>query len=81
MESSPDAYISESKPDLKTTLTKPRAVSYFSPLQGLLTSFSPAERLALYALTAVLALATLGLLAGVNAKVSTLVPSEGGALT
>lgn len=61
-------------------LTKERTLSNISTLESLLRYFSASERLALYVLTILFALSTLALLAGLNAAVSTVVPTRGGSL-
>ena len=66
--------------DLKTTLTRERSVSRFSFLAEVLRTFSPGERLILYALTILLGISTLALLAGLNAAISVEVPAQGGTL-
>src|SRR3989344_379567 len=76
------AQASETTPaDLKTALVKSRRVRYLSDIESLLATLSPAERLLLYIFTTALAIATLALLAGVNAKTSVVVPAPGGTLT
>lgn len=67
--------------ELKTKLTVERRVSYLRRVEGLLMSFSPAERLALYALSILLGLSTLALLSAANNAVSVEVPAQGGSLT
>lgn len=67
--------------DLKDKLTRERSLLHFSKLEGLLRSFSPAERLLLYVLSAALALSSLALLSGVNGAVSVLQPAHGGSYT
>lgn len=59
---------------------QPRGFHPFRKLEDLLARFSPAERLALYIGTALLAGSTLALLAGVNSLASVVVPSKGGTL-
>ena len=83
METSTDAQTSDETAfaDIRTTLTKRRNVRFLSDFEGLLFAFSPAERLLLYILSVALGVAALVLLAGVNAKASVIVPSEGGVLT
>ena len=67
--------------DLSEKLTRERSFSHFSKLENLLRSFSPAERLSLYILSAALALSALALLSGVNSAVSVLQPTRGGTYT
>ena len=67
--------------DMGAALTKPHRFLYVSNFEDLLATLSPAERLLLYIFTTALAIATLALLAGVNAKTSVVVPAPGGALT
>ena len=67
--------------DLSEKLTRERSFSHFFKLESLLRSFSPAERLSLYILSAVLALSALALLSGVNSAVSVLQPARGGTYT
>ena len=62
-------------------MTKPRRISRFATLEGLLRTFSPGERFLLYGLTIVLGLSAFALLAGANASVSVTIPSHGGSLT
>lgn len=81
MEFSPEEYSSESKIDLKNTLTKGRRIPRLSDFENLLKMFSPGERLLFYCLTAILAISTLALLAGANARASVTIPSPGGTLT
>lgn len=76
-------------PDSDNTLSsdyRPHAADLIAPraqapgLRGILRTFSPAERLTLYVLTLVLFLSGLILVAALNAKVSTEVPTQGGSL-
>ncbi|MDP3965664.1 MAG: ABC transporter substrate-binding protein [bacterium] len=67
--------------DLSEKLTRERKVLHSSKLEGLLRSFSPAERLLLYILSATLALSALALLSGANSAVSVLQPAYGGSYT
>ena len=67
--------------DLSEKLTRERSFSHFSKLETLLRSFSPAERLLLYILSATLALSALALLSGVNTAVSVIQPARGGSYT
>lgn len=65
-----------------TKALKPRrAPSFLTRAESLLVSFSPAERLALYVCSALLAISTFVLLVGMNNMVSTEVPSNGGSIT
>ncbi len=73
MDTSPSAF--------KDTLTKHRRSSFLSRMEDMLERFSPSERLALYIATVALGLSSLGLLAGLNAAVSTVVPADGGTLS
>lgn len=57
-----------------------RRSRYLSGLEEALRRFTPGERLALYLLATLLSLSTLVMLATVNAAVSVVVPSQGGAL-
>ncbi len=66
---------------IKEAMTKPRRISRFATLEGLLRTFSPGERFLLYGLTIVLGLSAFALLAGANASVSVTIPSHGGSLT
>ena len=72
---------SNPKEILKDAMLRPRSLSRFAPLENMMRTFSPAERLLLYGFTIALALSTLALLAGANAAVSVHVPSSGGSLT
>lgn len=67
--------------NLKTTMLRPRQLSYLGTFEQKLRSLSPFERLTLYILTILLGISSLVLLAGANAAVSVTVPSHGGALT
>ncbi|MDO8522498.1 MAG: ABC transporter substrate-binding protein [bacterium] len=67
--------------DFTEKLTRERSLLHFSKLEKLLRSFSPAERLLLYILSATLALSALALLSGVNNAVSVLQPARGGSYT
>ncbi|OGG49637.1 hypothetical protein A2763_03075 [Candidatus Kaiserbacteria bacterium RIFCSPHIGHO2_01_FULL_54_36] len=62
------------------TLTKERTVGHFSSLGDVLRTFSPGERLILYAFTILLGISALALLAGLNSAVSVTVPTQGGTL-
>lgn len=62
------------------TLTKERVAPRFGILHELLPTLRPAERLALYALSALLAISTLWILALLNSTVSVIVPADGGSL-
>lgn len=70
----------ETNTDLKHVLVRERRFWRLEKLHGLLYSFSPAERLALYVLGALLALSTLALLIEVDVAVSVEVPAQGGSL-
>ena len=61
-------------------LASERRVSVLRAPERLLRLFSPGERIVLYALTVLLAGSVLALLILINDKVTTTVPSEGGAL-
>ncbi|TSC61803.1 MAG: peptide/nickel transport system substrate-binding protein [Parcubacteria group bacterium Athens0416_74] len=61
-------------------MIRPRSLSRFSALEGMMRSFSPFERLALYVFTLLLGVSTLALLAGANSAVSVTIPSQGGAI-
>jgi peptide/nickel transport system substrate-binding protein len=63
------------------TLTKHRRLRHLSVLEDMLHAFSPGERLALYILSALLAVSALILLADVNRGVSVDIPTRGGTLT
>lgn len=67
--------------DLKNKLTSIRRFAPVKRIEGLLHTFSPGERLALYVLAAVMALSAVALIALVNRSVSINVPSAGGSLT
>src|SRR3989344_3103291 len=67
--------------NLRTKLAKKRPLWRMSFLDTLLRDFSSGERLVLYALSIILGISTLALLAGLNAMVSVTVPAEGGSLT
>jgi len=58
-----------------------RRIPRLSDFEGILKTFSPSERLLFYCLTVILAISTLALLAGANARASVTVPSPGGTLT
>ncbi len=64
--------------DLKARLTKPRIVSRLSTFEDLLRTFTPGERLILYALSIMLAASAFIMLAFANEAVSVVVPAEGG---
>lgn len=63
------------------TLTKERSVPRLQALNEILPRLRPAERLALYVLTTILAGSVLAILVFLNAAVSTIVPADGGSLT
>ncbi len=65
---------------MKETLSRERRVRYFSFFERLLETLSPSERLALYALSSMLAISTLVLLAGLSRSASVEMPVEGGVL-
>ena len=67
--------------DIRSKLTAPHSFALFRRIESTLTILSPSERLALYALTALLCVSALSLLAFANGAVSTRVPSPGGTLT
>ena len=81
MDISPDSYTSRTAPAESSALNKRRGIRFLSDFENVLPTFSPAERLLLYVLTAILAGSTFALLAGLNSKTSVTVPSEGGTLT
>lgn len=81
MESSPDAYSHEPISDMKEAPLARRRFPRLSDFEGILKTFSPSERLLFYCLTVILAISTLALLAGANARASVTVPSPGGTLT
>ncbi|MBM3272241.1 hypothetical protein FJY94_03115 [Candidatus Kaiserbacteria bacterium] len=62
-------------------LTKERSVPRLQALNEILPHLRPAERLALYVLTMILAGSVLAILVFLNAAVSTIVPADGGSLT
>jgi peptide/nickel transport system substrate-binding protein len=64
----------------KDTLLKERRVRRAQRLETILQNFSPAERLALYALSVVLAISAFALLVLASWSVSTLLPTTGGTL-
>lgn len=81
-----DSYSRESamyqKDDWKQRAMRPRVLHRaLHEAEGMLKHFSPAERLALYAFSILLAGSTFLLLAGLNRMVSTEVPREGGSIT
>lgn len=61
-------------------LGKQRRSNWLTPYEALMVRFTPAERLILYILTTLLALATIMLLATVNVTLSETVPTRGGSL-
>ncbi len=67
--------------DIRSKLTASRSLSLFRRVESILTILSPSERLALYALTALLCISALSLLSFANSAVSVSVPSQGGTLT
>lgn len=70
------------KSDWRERITRSRPVHRtLEHAEGLLSRFSPAERLLLYVFTGLLALSTFALLVGLNRLVSTEVPARGGSLT
>lgn len=75
-----DSLSSENKHPIVEKMLRPRRSSRLATLEGLVASFSPAERLALYVCTALLSMSALALLTGANAAVSVTVPSSGGSL-
>ncbi|RJQ34302.1 peptide ABC transporter substrate-binding protein [Candidatus Parcubacteria bacterium] len=77
----PDSYSRPASAEPENPLNKRHDIGYLKRLGNLLVSFSPAERLALYVLTGILAISALALLAGVNASTSVSVPASGGTLT
>ena len=66
--------------DIAHTLGKQRRSTWLIRYEALMVRFTPAERLILYILTALLALSTLMLLATVNLTLSESVPMRGGSL-
>lgn len=74
----PEEKISESDLPHARDLIAPRRAD--TSLRGLRQAFSPAERLAYYALLLSLALGAFLLVAGINASVTTEVPTHGGSL-
>jgi peptide/nickel transport system substrate-binding protein len=76
-----DDNIPDTKTGLTETLTKKRSIPFLSKLEALPAAFSPAERLALYLLSAVLAVCATLLLAGLSNYISVQVPMRGGTLT
>lgn len=74
----PEEKISESDLPHARDLIAPRRADM--SLRGLRRAFSPAERLAYYALLLTLALGAFFLVAGINASVTTEVPTHGGSL-
>jgi peptide/nickel transport system substrate-binding protein len=71
---------SDRQTELRATLTKERRFRFLVRFEEMLRSFSPAERLALYALAALLALSTLILMVGIDIAASVEVPASGGSL-
>lgn len=75
----------DSDPDISPSwyqkLRVERRVRFFSRLEEILTRFSPAERLALYALSVVLALSAFVLLIEASHLFSVVVPAQGGSIT
>ncbi len=71
----------ETAGNVVTTLTKKRGVFHMRVPEALLSHFSSSERLALYALSILLGLSALWLLAGANDLVSVSIPVQGGSLT
>lgn len=67
-------------PGITRALNRARSVARLTPLEKLLPSFSPAERMLLYVLTATLAVGALMLLSIVNVRFSTTLPARGGSL-
>ncbi len=72
---------SERTKTLREKLTEHRSFWRLPFLENLLKSFTPGERLALYALSSTLALSALVLLAALNSAVSVQVPAYGGTIT
>ncbi len=67
------------KSDWRERVTRSRPVHrILEHAEGLLSRFSPGERLLLYVLSTLLAVSTFGLLVGLNRLVSTEVPARGG---
>ncbi len=66
---------------IKDKLTTERRFRPLHRVEALLHAFSPAERLALYALTTIMTVSALALVTQVNRSVSILVPAPGGSLT
>ncbi|MEK7156898.1 MAG: ABC transporter substrate-binding protein [Patescibacteria group bacterium] len=66
--------------NLKKTLVEERSLWRIGGLEGLLRALRPSERLVLYALSVLLAVSVLALLAGLNSSVSVTVPAPGGEL-
>jgi len=67
--------------DLRRTLTKTRRVGRLSVFEDLLTRFSPAERLLLYILAAILAGSVLIMVTYIDRAVSVDIPARGGSLS
>lgn len=67
--------------DMRAALTKPRNLGRLSILERLLVRFSPAERLLLYILAALLAASTLVMVVYADRSVSVSIPAHGGSLT
>ncbi|HUO50210.1 MAG TPA: ABC transporter substrate-binding protein [Candidatus Paceibacterota bacterium] len=70
-----------SAPSWKTRLQSHRSARYISRLEELLPVFSPAERLLLYGLSALLAVSAFLLVIAVSHQFSVVVPAHGGSLT
>ncbi|HUO56059.1 MAG TPA: peptide ABC transporter substrate-binding protein [Candidatus Paceibacterota bacterium] len=66
--------------DLTSALLKSRRLSRLARFEELLISFSPAERLLLYILTALLTVSALALIIAVDRSVSVSIPAPGGSL-
>ena len=62
-------------------MLRERQIWSFVRLEDLLKRFSPAERLALYGFSILLAVSVIVLLIGLNAAISTEVPTRGGTFT
>ncbi|HEV3245367.1 MAG TPA: ABC transporter substrate-binding protein [Candidatus Paceibacterota bacterium] len=72
---------SETSASWKEKLRAERRLPYLVRFEDLLPRFSPAERLALYVLSALLAISALVLVIEVSHDFSTVVPARGGSLT
>ena len=72
---------SETSLSWKEKLSAERRVPYLARFEAILPRFSPAERLALYAFSAILALSAFVLVIEATHYFSAVVPAQGGSLT